>query len=320
MRPTVVVIIPTWNRVGDLARCLAALQLQSMLPNRVIIAGKVTDQSLLDWYQDSRPSFTEIPVDLVLSQADANVVAQQNRALSETTEDIVALTDDDAEPEHDWIERMLKHFEKKAVGGVGGRDWQPIERGNRSPVGVIRWYGRLVGNHHLGYGPARRVDVLKGVNCAYRGSELRSIRFDERMRGSGTVINWELAIGFAFIRKGYQLIYDPAVSVRHHIADRKDGDTNQRGIFEAESYFDNTYNEVLAIYDHLSPPRRLVYRIWSELIGTVGNPGIAQLLRTWIYSRYPRSSAWPRYHTAVKARRSGIKAANVSELTKSRNV
>lgn len=302
VKPTVVVIVPTWNRVADLPRCLGALARQTSPPDRVILAGKESDNLLRESFERLSSDAGDLKVDLVLAPRDANVVQQQNAALDLTVEDIVALTDDDAEPESDWIERMLEHFKSASVGGVGGRDWQPIERGNKNRVGVLSWYGRVTGNHHLGCGPARTVHILKGVNCAFRGPALRKIRFDERMRGAGTVINWELAVSFAFLREGYQLIYDPAVSVTHHISDRKDGDTNQRGIFESESYFNNTYNEVLAISEHLSPTRRVAYSIWSEMLGTVGNPGFGQLFRTWIYSRYPRASAWPRYCTAASAR------------------
>lgn len=302
VKPTVVVIVPTWNRVADLPRCLGALARQTSPPDRVILAGKESDQALRESIERLALDAGGLKVELVLAPCDANVVQQQNAALDQTTEDIVALTDDDAEPELDWIERLLTHFESASVGGVGGRDWQPIERGNKSRVGMLSWYGRVTGDHHLGCGPARPVHILKGVNCAFRGPALRRIRFDERMRGMGTVINWELAVSFAFLREGYRLIYDPTVSVTHHISDRKDGDTNQRGIFESESYFNNTYNEVLAISEHLSPTMRIAYSIWSEMIGTVGNPGIGQLFRTWIYSRYPRASAWSRYRTAVRAR------------------
>jgi GT2 family glycosyltransferase len=300
--PTVVVIVPTWNRVADLQRCLSALRSQTSPPDRIVIAGKENDRALHESFGRVASDAGGLRVDLVLAPSDANVVRQQNIALDQTTEEIVALTDDDAEPESDWLERMLRHFESASVGGVGGRDWQPIERGNKSPVGMISWYGRVTGNHHLGFGPARAVHILKGVNCAFRGPALRKIRFDERMLGTGTVINWELAVSFAFLKEGFQLIYDPAVSVQHHIADRKDGDTNQRGIFESESFFNNTYNEVLSISEHLTPARRFAYLIWSELMGTVGNPGIGQLFRTWIHSRYPRSSAWHRYRTAARAR------------------
>jgi glycosyltransferase involved in cell wall biosynthesis len=306
-KPSVVVIVPTWNRPRDLSICLKALQSQTVLPDRVIVAGKENDKALLDWYDSYLASLGHSPIDLVLSPSKANVVQQQNKALHQTTEDIVALTDDDAEPDRDWIQRLLHHFQDPSVGGVGGRDWQPIERGNKNPVGLLSWYGRLIGNHHLGFGPARQVHVLKGVNCAYRGMELRSFRFDDRMRGSGTVINWEIAISFAFLRHGYRLIYDPAVSVQHHIADRKDGDTNQRGIFEAQSFFDNTYNETLASYEHLPTPRRIAYRIWSELIGTSGNPGLVQLVRSWSSRReYLNASAWSRYRTALSARSKAV--------------
>jgi glycosyltransferase involved in cell wall biosynthesis len=306
-KPTVVVIVPTWNRIADLPRCLGALANQSSPPDRVILAGKESDKELRESFGRLASYAGDIRVDLVLAPRDANVVQQQNAALDQTTEAIVALTDDDAEPASDWLERMLTHFESATVGGVGGRDWQPIERGNKSHVGMLSWYGRITGNHHLGFGPARPVHILKGVNCSFRGPVLRKIRFDERMRGTGTVINWELAVSFAFLREGYQLIYDPAVSVKHHISDRKDGDTNQRGIFETASYYDNTFNEVLAILGHLSAGRRLAYRLWIELVGTIGNPGLFQVLRTLLYSRVPRSLAFCRYNVARRARHDAIK-------------
>jgi hypothetical protein len=43
----------------------------------------------------------------------------------------------------------------------------------------------LIGNHHLGVGEPREVDVLKGVNMSYRRTAIADIHFDERMRGTG---------------------------------------------------------------------------------------------------------------------------------------
>jgi len=51
------------------------------------------------------------------------------------------------------------------VGGVGGRDWvyhgTQLEDGARKVIGRVHWFGRVIGNHHLGVGEPREVDVLK---------------------------------------------------------------------------------------------------------------------------------------------------------------
>ena len=83
--------------------------------------------------------------------------------------DFVALTDDDAEPVEDWLERIAVVFEEQDdVAGVGGRDDQVGTIAEQLDVGRVQWFGRVIGNHHLGAGPPRDVDVLKGVCCAFR--------------------------------------------------------------------------------------------------------------------------------------------------------
>ncbi len=279
-KPSVAVIVPSWKRPKDLERCLLALDHQSYRPTQVIVACKQNDErtlTVVDQIQRKAQLATKLVC--VAVSSDGNVITQQSAALAATCEEIVAITDDDAEPHQDWLEKIVQYFKDPTVGGVGGRDWQPIERWDEPVVGRLLWYGKAIGNHHLGVGPWRDVEILEGVNCAFRGELFRAIGFDQRMRGRGTVINWELALSFSFLRKGFRLIYDPAICVEHHISVRQDGDTNQRGGFEPVSLYDNIHNEFLSIFGYLGPVRKIAYVIWSELIGTRGNPGVAQVVR-----------------------------------------
>lgn len=53
-------------------------------------------------------------------------------------------------------------------------------------IGVlIQWFGRIIGNHHLGVGLPQKVDFLKGANMSYRAQVLATLRFDTRLRGAG---------------------------------------------------------------------------------------------------------------------------------------
>src|SRR5207247_3046342 len=102
----------------------------------------------------------------------------------------------------DWIQRIELHFQRDdELGGVGGRDWvhraAKVENGAAATVGRVRWYGRVIGNHHVGVGEQREVDVLKGANMSYRRAAVQVIGFDEQVRGSGAQVHFELALGLA---------------------------------------------------------------------------------------------------------------------------
>jgi GT2 family glycosyltransferase len=161
---------------------------------------------------------------------------------------------------------------------VGGRDWLhydgKADDGARKVVGRVQWFGRVIGNHHLGVGGPRSVDVLKGVNCAYRRTVLQCIGFDERMLGTGAQVHWELSLGLQLRRAGWKLIYDPAVAVDHYPAPRYGED--QRDRYE---WTNAAYNETLSLLEHVTPMRRLVFIIWAILVGTRSSPGLVQWLR-----------------------------------------
>jgi hypothetical protein len=216
----------------------------------------------------------------------------------------VAFTDDDAEPWPDWLERLATHFRDPTVNGVGGRDWQPHERGNRLTVGKINWFGRVTGNHHLGSGQARDVDLLKGVNWAFRGELIRLIGVDRRLHGRATVMNTEMAVCLAIRKRGGRLVYDPAVAVDHHVAARQDGDVNTRGGFEERSFTDAVHNGTLAIIEFLPPWRRALFITWAAVLGTSAEPGALQVVRLLLNGR--TLYLWRRWLATMKGRAQGI--------------
>ncbi len=275
--PTVSVLVPTWRRPEALARCLRALAAQSVPPGEIVVAVRADDHesgAQLDAFEPS------LGVRLVrATPAGPGVVAAMNAALARCSGDIIALTDDDTEPRADWIERLVRAFTDPRVGGVGGRDWQPLERGDRADVGRVQWFGRVIGNHHLGAGPARAVDVLKGANAAFRAPLLRALGFDTRLEGAGAQMFWELALCLPLRRAGWTLVYDPAIAVEHHIAPRHDDDLRHRGIFVAAPQVQAVHNETLALLEHQRGFARAAFLLWALLVGTRIEPGLVQLPR-----------------------------------------
>jgi GT2 family glycosyltransferase len=208
-----------------------------------------------------------------------NFALALNAGIMASTGDFVALTDDDAEPSSDWIERLVEHFNDPSIAGVGGRDVQIQNPGNAEIVGIVKWYGKIIGNHHIGAGQARDVDVLKGVNCCFRGDSIRAIGVDQRLHGTGTVMHTELSLCLPLRRAGFRLVYDPTLMVLHHIAPRGDGDNNNRGGFNGPALRDIVHNETLVILEHLPWFRKVLYLSWGFLIGSLSAPGVLQIPR-----------------------------------------
>ena len=290
MSPHVSVLVPSYRRVDALQRCLAALGAQSRPPDDIVVGIRTGDEATAAVVDAARSA--GLPVRGVMTAA-VGVIAAMQAALDASTGDIVALTDDDARPRADWIARMLAHFASAAdIGGVGGRDWQPWERGNAARVGIAQWFGRVIGNHHLGHGPPRDVDVLKGVNCAFRGPLLRAIGFDARLRGTGAQMHWELGVCLPLRRAGWRLVYDPQVAVDHDIAARHDADTIHRGVFAEAPLRDAVHNETVELLEGRGGAASAVVLSWAFLIGSVDGPGVAQCLRRLLRGDVVVVRAW----------------------------
>ena len=275
------VVIPTYRRPKDLARCLEALEKQKRPADQVLVTVRDTDTETSTFLESFNPQLLPLRITKV-SVSVPGVVAAMNVGMDAACGDIIAFTDDDAAPHTDWLERIEAHFLSDSnIGGVGGRDWvyhgTQLEEGEREVVGQVQWFGRVIGGHHLGVGESREVDVLKGVNMSFRRSAIGQMHFDPRMRGTGAQVHFELAFSLALKRAGWKLIYDPKVAVNHYPAQRFDED--QRNRFNDLALLNAIHNETLVLLEHLPPTRRAVFLLWAVLVGTRESLGLVQYLR-----------------------------------------
>lgn len=273
----ITVIVPTYRRPQDLTRCLAALQLQTRLADEVLVIVRDTDAET--WAVLNAPILLPLrPITVTVP----GTIAALNAGLDTCQGDIIAFTDDDAAPRPDWLARLETHFcRDPQVGGVGGRDWvyygNQVDDRSRQVVGRLQWFGRMIGNHHLGVGDAREVDILKGVNMSFRRTAIGSHRFDPRLRGTGAQVGNELTLCLALRQAGWTLIYDPKVAVDHYRGQRFDED--QRDQFNGLALTNTAYNETLILLGAFPPLQRAVFLVWALSIGTRAVPGCLQWLR-----------------------------------------
>ena len=136
--------------------------------------------------------------------------------------EIVSFVDDDATVSKDWSKHILKSFESKEVGGVGGRV-VPIGKsgGKTSEVPEkFRKIGRLFDNGFVSNNydlPTRfpiEVDVLIGCNMSFRRDLLLMAGgFDENFKGSCFRDDTDASTRIKNLN--YKLIYCPDALVRH---------------------------------------------------------------------------------------------------------
>ncbi len=300
------VVVPSYRRPHHLRRCLAALLDQELLPAQIIVVARTDDQ-------DTHAVVADVQRDTeILSLATVSrpgVLAAMDVGVGHARSAVVAFTDDDARPRRDWLARLTSALqEDPRIAGVGGRDNYPDFSAvtEERTVGHLAWFGRITGNHHLGTGPRRTVTVLKGVNCAYRREILEQIGFDHRLRGGGAQVHWELALGLAIARRGWRLLYDPAIIVDHDEAPRLDGQRVGAPRPEESAVADAAYNEALVITEHLSGARRLAYLVWSGVVGHRASPGLVQAVRL---TPILRGHSWRRWSVTRRARREARRRA-----------
>jgi GT2 family glycosyltransferase len=279
------VVVPSYRRPESLSRCLNALLRQDTQPDEILVVVRREDEASRRCVRERREkSIRCVPIEVPAGRPGA--VAALNAGVDASQGEIVCLTDDDAEPHPDWISRIVAAFDADPmIGAVGGRDWiyhdGRLEDEAADTVGMITRWGRVIGNHHLGVGPARSVAVLKGVNLSVRGDLIRQVRFDTRLLGRTTEHHSELGLCFRLLRMGFRVVYDPATVVDHRPVSRV-GETRE---FDSSQVRDAAHNETLALLEHLTPVGRMAHLFWTTVIGTRNAPGLAQAARLLLSTR-----------------------------------
>lgn len=297
------VAVPTFRRPAELARCLAALAQQLELPSEVLVLAREEDRGL-------QPILSNAPAVLnlrVVTVSAGGLVTALNGALAAAQGEIIAVTDDDAAPRNDWVARICRRFaEDPGIGAVGGRDvvhdGPTVVTGAARVVGRVQWFGRVIGNHHIGVGPAREVEILKGANLSLRRSAVEGTWFDRRLRGAGAQVHNDMAMSLQLRRRGWKLVYDPEIVVDHYPAERFDLD--HRGQFNRWATADAAHNETLALLEYLPPVRRAAFAVWALLVGTRAVPGLGHLILGAVAGPRP---AYRRFRAAMAGRQEGYR-------------
>jgi GT2 family glycosyltransferase len=217
------VVIVTYNRCNDLEECLNSLLNLNEPPSEIIVVDSNSNDGTHELVKRYPLKFVNIK--------ERSMVKARNTGLQHAKGEIVAYVDDDVVVDKDWAKYILKPYEYKNVGGVGGRVI-PIgyqEKTINLPekyraVGKVFDNGFVLNNYDIPTQHPIEVDTLIGCNMSFRRDLLLKIGgFDENFMGSCFRDDTDISTRVKKLK--YRLIYHPKALVWHKykgkIVDRK---------------------------------------------------------------------------------------------------
>lgn len=285
------VVVTTYRRPDDLTQCLEALTRQDRRPDEVIVVIRDTDQASHDVVRRYGDLWLR-----VVAPTAPGVVPAISAGLMAAVGDGVAIVDDDARPECDWLKRVERALRQPGVVAVGGRNQTYIsgrpEHHRSRRVGVLGWQGHLVGMHYARTEVrGRAVDHLQGCNMAFAAPWPLP---DLALRGAG--VYYELDMCLTARRRGV-IWYDERILVHHHLGQRPSDETEDpaAGVVQSRSARNEdmvaaaSYNYAYVLAKHTTRPVQRAIRLsYIMLVGQRLTWGVARAMAEIVRGRETR--------------------------------
>jgi glycosyltransferase involved in cell wall biosynthesis len=204
--PFISVIIPTYNRPALLAQCLKSITALEYPRERfeVIV---VDDGSTVS----PEAAFADCPADLnalLLGQHHAGPSVARNSGAARARGELLAFTDDDCQPQPDWLRALAARFSTAPDQAIGGRTFNLLTRSLYSSASqllhdcVYAYFNaapddaRFLAANNLAL-PARLFETVGGFEPSLWASEDRELCDRWRARGLPLVYAPEVVVGHA---------------------------------------------------------------------------------------------------------------------------
>jgi glycosyltransferase involved in cell wall biosynthesis len=206
-QPQASVVVPTRNRPGSLARCLAALDAQACPVEHEVV---VVDDGSADAAAVARVVSGSARGRLIRLEGEGPAAAR-NRGVDAARGALVLFTDDDCEPAPDWIARLTARLRSgaRATAGrtVNGERENPLAEASQTIANFLM---------ASSLPPASGPPFAPSNNLACTAELLATTPFDERFPAAGGEDrDWCARLAAT----GVPLVAEPAAVVvhRHHL-------------------------------------------------------------------------------------------------------
>jgi len=241
------VVIPTFNRLSALERCIAALRAQTASGDacELIVVDDGSRDGTWAWLQQQ-------PDVRLLRVPHCGPAAARNAGVRYALGQVVAFTDDDCTAQPDWIECLMHSMESCDVAGGRVRNAVPANLLAVTAQAIVDGLSEELN------GEMRNGGMLTANNLAYRKSIFEAAGgFDERytVGGEERDLNYRLWLGRA------RLVFNPQAIVNHH-------SDPSPACFLRQQFM---YGRGALRFYHLSPPpARLSRHFYRRLFRSIG--------------------------------------------------
>lgn len=229
------VVIPNWNGAEFLPRCLEALRRQGRPADTLIVVDNGSEDGSLQLLQRDYPEVAV--VELPYNHGFAGGVNRGIEAAISADADYIALLNNDAEPEPQWLESLLQTLEQHPEAGVTAAKQVDYE-GRLDSTGeeYSIWgtpFSRGRGEVDRGqYDSDTRIFAASGAASLYRRELFEDVGlFDEWM----FAYYEDVDLSFRARLRGWEVRYEPAAIVRHAVGATSD----QLGDFRLHHIYKN---------------------------------------------------------------------------------
>lgn len=220
-RGAISVVVVTWNRRDLLRSCLQSLTKQKLeQPFEVIVVDNGSDDGSPEMALREFGESSPFRLSLIRNQVNVGFCAGNNQGFTASDSEFVALLNNDAEAEPDWLSALFRAFEGRPEVGMAASKILVYENPRRiDKVGHLIYpdgQNRGRGSGELDAGQYDRIEeVLWPDGCAamYRRAMLDQIGgFDEDFFAYAD----DAELGLRARIAGWKCLYMPAARVRHH--------------------------------------------------------------------------------------------------------
>jgi glycosyltransferase involved in cell wall biosynthesis len=204
--PSVSIIIPTWNGVCRIQRCLDALHNQNIEQSFEIIV--VNDGS----DDDTAEIVARDPRVRLISQPNAGPAAARNHGAQKASGEIIVFTDDDCEPAPNWLTQILRPFDDLQVVAAKGA-YRTRQQAIIARFVQIEYEDRyrLMARH-----PA--IDFVDTYSAAFRRD--RFLEMDGYDTSFPIACAEDVELSYRMSARGWKMVFAPAAIVYHQHPDR----------------------------------------------------------------------------------------------------
>jgi GT2 family glycosyltransferase len=221
-KPSISIVIPTFNREDLLRRCVMSILEKSTYSNYevLILNNRSTDAKTLEYFQEVQKYRRVRVLDY---EQSFNFSSINNFAVSQSQSDFVLFLNNDTEViSPGWMEAMLRYALRTEIGAVGAKLFYPdgtIQHGGIAvglpdiavhlhrgfPADSAGYMGRLKAAHNVSAVTAACMMVRRSLFCEAGG-------FDERLPYAFNDVDFCLRLR----KRGFRNVWTPYAELYHH--------------------------------------------------------------------------------------------------------